>query len=93
MFDTDKEILIGYAASGDRFKDWLTNPQPDANPALRDMAGGFCIAGQAAGPGASRAVHTGSDIPLSTGGPRAGQFTGVMDNTDVLFKVIMATGK
>ena len=92
-FDIDKRLLIGYAASGDRFEDWLTNPTPYANPASRDKDGDFFIAGQATGPGVSSAVHTGSDIPLSASGARAGQFTGVMDNTDVFFKVVMALGK
>ncbi|MBE2212834.1 MAG: alkaline phosphatase [Opitutaceae bacterium] len=88
--DTDKKILIGYAANGDRYEDWLTNPQPNVAGAARDVAGNFFIAGQAAGAGVSTAVHTGSDIPLSAGGRGASLFHGVMDNTDVFFRVLQA---
>lgn len=89
-FDTDKKILIGYAASGDRYEDWLTNPTPYENPATRDLAGGFFIVGQATGAGIGSAVHTASDIPLSASGAGASQFGGVMDNTEVFFKVMNA---
>jgi len=38
-------------------------------------------------------VHTASDIPLSAFGPGAYSFTGLMDNTDVFFKLAqMAAG-
>ncbi|MEO0018893.1 MAG: hypothetical protein RLZZ522_2176, partial [Verrucomicrobiota bacterium] len=76
--------------SGDRYEDWLTNPTPYANPATRDVAGNFFIAGQATGAGASSAVHTASDIPMSAGGRGASLFYGVMDNTDVFFQVMQA---
>lgn len=36
------------------------------------------------------AVHTGTDIPLSAFGPGAYHFTGLMDNTDVFFKLAQA---
>ena len=36
------------------------------------------------------AVHTATDIPLSAFGPGAWAFTGVMDNTDVFFKLAQA---
>jgi alkaline phosphatase len=35
-------------------------------------------------------VHTGTDIPLSAFGPGALAFTGVIDNTDVFFKLAQA---
>lgn len=88
--DTDKKILVGYAASGDRYEDWLSNPAPYESTATRDAASGFFIAGQATAAGVQTAVHTGSDIPLSAGGPGESLFHGVMDNTDVFFKVMQA---
>ena len=63
---------------------------PNIAGASRDVAGNFFIAGQAAGAGVSTAVHTGSDIPLSAGGRGASLFHGVMDNTDVFFRVMQA---
>jgi alkaline phosphatase len=86
--DIDRKFLVAYAASGDRYEDWLTNPNPGVNPAARDTVGNFFIAGQATSAGASSAVHTASDIPLSAGGRGASLFTGVMDNTDVFFQVM-----
>ncbi len=88
--DVDKKMLIGYGANGDRYEDWLQNVQPGVNPALRDTAGDFFIAGQATGPGASSAVHTAADIPLSAGGRGASLLGGTMDNTSVFFKVMQA---
>jgi alkaline phosphatase len=43
-------------------------------------------------PGQS-AVHTATDVPLSAFGPGAMAFTGVMDNTDVFFKLAQAAVK
>jgi alkaline phosphatase len=60
-----------------------------AGPLNRDTAGNFFIAGQA-NTGGGSAVHTGSDIPLSAHGRGANLFNGVMDNTDVFFKVMQA---
>ncbi|MEZ0386153.1 MAG: alkaline phosphatase [Verrucomicrobium sp.] len=88
--DVNNRLLIGYAASGDRYEDWRTNPQPNVNPATRDTAGDFFIVGQATQAGVSSAVHTASDIPLSAGGRCSSLFTGVMDNTDVFFKIVQA---
>jgi alkaline phosphatase len=90
IMDIDKKFLIGYAASGDRYEDWLTNPTPYANPATRDTFGNFFIAGQATSAGIGAAVHTASDIPLSAGGRGASLFAGVMDNTEVFFRVMQA---
>jgi len=54
------------------------------NRPIRDIGGNYFIAGQVAG---EQAVHTASDIPLSAYGRGAYMFTGVMDNTDVFFKL------
>jgi alkaline phosphatase len=43
-------------------------------------------------PGES-AVHTATDVPLSAYGPGAWAFTGVLDNTDVFFKLAQAALK
>jgi alkaline phosphatase len=102
--DIDYRLLIGYAANADRNEDWITNPQPlrdgqqpynnqaplntyPGSPTARDTAGAFFVRGQVPG---SAADHTGSDIPLSALGAGSQAFTGVMDNTDVFFKVLMA---
>jgi alkaline phosphatase len=102
--DVDFRMLIGYAANADRYEDWLTDAQPirdtqqpfnnapplntyPTGPLNRDVAGGFLITGQV--PGTS-AVHTASDIPLSAYGVGSSMFSGVMDNTDVFFKVMQA---
>jgi alkaline phosphatase len=103
--DIDYRLLVGYGANADRFEDWRTNltPQQDsqqplvkkdplkfypANPSERDSAlGAYLVTGQV--PGES-AVHTATDIPLSAYGPGAWSFTGVLDNTDVFFKLAQA---
>jgi alkaline phosphatase len=102
--DIDRRMLIGYAANADRFEDWLTNALPlqdsqqpfvgqaplnlyPANPLQRDEAGGFHITGQIED---VVAAHTANDIPLSALGPNASLFTGVMDNSDVFFKILQA---
>lgn len=84
--DIDKKFLIGYAANADRYEDWLTNPAP-LSPTARDTAGDFFVTGQISG---SSAAHTASDIPLSAGGRGASLFNGVMDNTEVYFRVMQA---
>jgi alkaline phosphatase len=59
-----------------------------ANPSERDDAvGDYLVTGQV--PGES-AVHTATDVPLSAFGPGALAFTGVIDNTDVFFKLAQA---
>jgi len=102
--DPDFKLLIGYAANADRYEDWLTNLKPiqdtqqpfigvaplntyPAGPLNRDTAGNFLVTGQVEG---TTAVHTASDIPLSAFGRGSSAFTGVMDNTDVFFKVMKA---
>jgi alkaline phosphatase len=99
--DVDFRLLVGYAANADRYEDWLTDPLPlrdsqqpfngvpplslyPSGPLNRDVAGNFLVTGQIADP---VAAHTGSDVPVSAQGPGAFLFTGVMDNTDVFFKV------
>lgn len=99
--DIDNRMLIGYACNADRYEDWITNPFPLQNashgiattPPLpgypqgtldRDVAGNFFITGQIQD---AIATHTASDIPLSAMGRGAALFTGVMDNTDVFFKI------
>ncbi len=106
--DIDHRLLVGYGANADRYEDWLTHatPQRDpqqpfakteplkwypASPMERDDAlGDYLVAGQV--PGES-AVHTATDVPLSAFGPGALAFTGVIDNTDVFFKLAQAAVK
>ncbi len=103
--DIDYRLLVGYGANADRFEDWRTNDRPvqdsqqpfvkkeplsayPATPLARDTEGRYQLVGQV--PGES-AVHTATDIPLSAFGPGAWAFTGVMDNTDVFFRLAQAS--
>ena len=106
--DIDFRLLVGYGANADRYEDWRTNPTPQqdsqqpfvkteplksypANATERDSAlGNYLVTGQV--PGES-AVHTATDVPLSAYGPGALAFTGVIDNTDVFFKLAQAAVK
>ena len=105
--DIDYRLLVGYGANSDRFEDWRTNERPlqdsqqpfvrsaplsayPAGPATRDMVGSYQITGQVPG---DSAVHTATDIPLSAFGPGAYAFTGVIDNTDVFFRLAQAAIK
>jgi alkaline phosphatase len=100
--DVDHRMLIGYAANADRYEDWLTNARPlrdgqqpfngvpplstyPGGPMARDTAGSFLVTGQIAD---SVAAHTGSDVPISAYGVGAHRFSGVMDNTDVFFRIL-----
>lgn len=85
--DINSKFLVGYAANADRYEDWLTNPAPNVAGTSRDTAGDFFVTGQISG---SSAAHTASDIPLSAGGRGASLFNGVMDNTEVFFRVMQA---
>ncbi len=102
--DIDFRLLVGYGANSDRFEDWRTNERPlqdsqqpfvrtaplsayPAGASTRDMVGSFQISGQVPG---DSAVHTATDIPLSAFGPGAWAFTGVIDNTDVFFRLAQA---
>jgi alkaline phosphatase len=102
--DIDNRLLVGYGANADRYEDWRTNDRPlqdvqqpfvkkeplsayPAGPLVRDAEGRFLVTGQVPG---DSAVHTATDIPLSAFGPGAWAFTGVMDNTDVFFKLAQA---
>jgi alkaline phosphatase len=103
--DIDNKMLIGYGANADRYETWLANEKPTqdsqqpfvkvaplntypANASVRNATTGFLVTGQVSG---DQAVHTATDIPLSAYGRGAWMFTGVMDNTDVFFKVMQAT--
>ena len=99
--DIDRKMLIGYGANGDRLEAWTSNPrplrdgtqpfagtQPLASYPLRLHEGtGFAITGQI--PGGS-AAHTATDVPLSAFGRGAERFSGYMDNTEVLFRIMGA---
>ena len=99
--DIDFKMLIGYGANADRYETWLTNAQPTQdtqqpfvgatplsayplNPNVRTSGSGFFVTGQVPG---EQAVHTATDIPLSAYGLGAYLFTGVMDNSEVFFKL------
>jgi alkaline phosphatase len=103
--DPDFKMLIGYAANADRYEDWLTNPYPlqdsqqpfvkvvplknyPKDPINQDTNGNYFITGQI--PDAT-AAHTASDIPCSALGRGAAQFTGVLDNTDLFFRMMQST--
>jgi alkaline phosphatase len=102
--DIDNRMLVGYGANSDRLEDFRTNDRPlqdsqqpfvkkeplsiyPAGPMARDAEGKYMITGQVPG---DSAVHTASDIPISAFGPGAYAFTGVIDNTDVFFKLAQA---
>jgi alkaline phosphatase len=104
--DVDYKMLIGYGANSDRYETWLSNVTPTrdtqqpfagaapqntypADPAARNKDTGFFVTGQV--PGES-AVHTATDVPLSAYGRGAAAFTGLMDNTDVFFKLARLAG-
>lgn len=93
----DNKLLIGYGANADRYETWIPNAfptrdsqqpfQPSQSPsstATRNQANSFLIVGQVPG---DSAAHTASDIPLSAFGTNANLFGGVIDNTDVFFKL------
>lgn len=99
--DIDNKLLIGYGGNADRYETWLSNAQPTqdsqqpfngasplnsypASPNVRNQNTGVFITGQVSG---QQAVHTATDIPLSAFGRGSSLFTGVMDNTDVFFKL------
>lgn len=102
--DVDRRILIGYSANADRYEDWHGHLRPTRdgqhpfgdqpplktdpnNPSSRNSESGFLITGQIPG---TTAAHTGTDVPLSAYGRGAHLFTGVMDNTEVFFKIMQA---
>lgn len=100
--DIDFRMIVGYACNADRYEDWITNPLPmqhgshgivtappfgPQSPLDRDHAGNFLVTGQIPD---LIATHTASDIIVSAMGRGATAFIGVMDNTDVFFKVARA---
>jgi alkaline phosphatase len=104
--DIDRKLLIGYGANADRHETWLSSPTPvrdgaqpfagaaplsgyPADPMARNKSTGFFVTGQVPG---RAAAHTATDVPLSAHGRGAILFTGVMDNTDVFFKLARIAG-
>ena len=102
--DIDNRLLVGYGANSDRMEDFRTTERPlqdgqqpfvkkeplsayPAGPMARDLEGKYMVTGQVPG---DSAAHTATDIPLSAFGPGAYSFTGVIDNTDVFFKLAQA---
>lgn len=105
--DVDYKMLIGYGANADRYETWLANTTPTqdsqqpfvgkepldaypADPSVRNSKTGFLITGQVPG---DQAVHTATDVPLSAMGRGSMAFTGMMDNTDVFFKLAAIASK
>ncbi len=93
----DYKMLVGYGANADRYETWLPSvfptrdsqqpfppSQSPANPSVRNQGVGYLITGQVPG---DNAAHTATDIPLSAYGRGASLFGGVIDNTDVFFKI------
>ncbi len=102
--DVDQKMLVGYGANADRFETWLANPTPTqdgqqpffnvapqsgypAHPSARNQGKGFLVTGQVPG---DSAVHTATDVPLAAYGRGAQLFTGMMDNTEVFFRIAKA---
>jgi alkaline phosphatase len=102
--DVDGKMLVGYGANADRYETWLANATPTqdsqqpffnvppqsafpAHPSVRNQGQGFLVTGQVPG---DNAVHTATDVPLSAYGRGAQWFSGVMDNTDVFFRIAQA---
>ncbi len=99
--DVDRKMLIGYGANADRYETWLANDKPTqdsqqpfvgqaplnsypVDPNVRNKDRGFLVTGQVPG---DNAVHTATDVPLSAFGVGSERFSGVFDNTDVMFKM------
>ena len=99
--DVDRKMLIGYGANADRYETWLANEKPTqdsqqpftgqaplngypADPNVRNKERGFLVTGQVPG---DSAVHTATDVPLSAFGVGAERFSGLYDNTDVMFRM------
>lgn len=100
--DIDRKLLVGYGANADRFEAWVSNPRPTqdeqqpfvgapplagypANATVRNQGTGYLVTGQVPG---LQAVHTATDVPLSALGRGAGAFSGLLDNTDIFFKLV-----
>lgn len=102
--DVDFKLLVGYGANADRYENWLSHSTPTqdsqqpfvgaapqsgypAHPGARNAGSGYLVTGQVPG---DQAVHTATDVPLSAYGRGAGLFSGVIDNTEVMFKIARA---
>lgn len=96
----DGKMLIGYGANADRYETWLPSAFPTkdsqqpfppaqspADPNVRNKDIGYFVSGQVSG---DQAVHTATDVPLSAYGAGSDAFHGVIDNTDVFFKLASA---
>ena len=70
-------------------ENWLSSPTPTREPAARNKDTGFLVTGQVPG---DHAVRTATDVPLSAYGRGAAAFAGLMDNTDVFFKLAKIAG-
>lgn len=65
----------------------LNRNNPNASYSTNTYANGYLVTGQVPGGGGNQAAHTATDIPLSAYGRGANLFSGVIDNTDVFFKL------
>jgi alkaline phosphatase len=93
-------LAVQYANHPDYYEDFTFHARPSV-PAV--MAGDGAIANKERAPegmlyagniprNEAQEVHSADDVPLSAGGPGAGHFRGVMDNTEVFFGIVRALG-
>ncbi len=60
---------------------------PSASYSTNTATNSYLVTGQVPGGGGNQATHTATDIPLSAFGRGSSLFAGVIDNTDVFFKL------
>lgn len=60
---------------------------PTATYSTNTYTNSYLVTGQVPGGGSNQATHTATDIPLSAFGRGSSLFSGVIDNTDVFFKL------
>ncbi len=65
----------------------LNAADPASARPIRDQRNGFAVTGQVPG---GYAAHTATDVPLSAYGRGAASLGGVLDNTDVFFRIVQA---
>ncbi len=90
--DIKGKLLIGYGANGEHHETWRSAPwqsEPQHKQRVLNTLPGVDINGNIPG---SSGAHTAIDVPLSAYGAQAQRFTGVMDNTDVFFKMAESLG-